>query len=105
MKKLLFLGITIFGVTNMASAWEARYPQYWTQEGNRTTVSCKSQQTEKCMSGSGSSPQTGQACIIYHHGTEIPGRVIRATAVDNGPSEPPTLDIVAESSIAVQQAD
>ena len=65
MKKMFFLGISILGMTNLASAWQKNYPQSWNKYGNSSVVTCYNTDISPCMRGSGSSPSPGQQCSIW----------------------------------------
>lgn len=62
MKKMILLGLSVFGMTNLASAWERTFPQQWSTD---KTVKCLNQQGGICMGGPGKSPERGDLCIIY----------------------------------------
>jgi hypothetical protein len=111
MKKMILVALTVFGVTNFASAWEVWKPQEITAEGNRTTFTCENWFTNsKCMSGEGDSPKVGQSCTIYHHGHEILGVVVRSTFIEDFPSDNPSnnpsdiplgVEVVAQSEYSI----
>lgn len=76
MKKILFLGLSICGVSNLANAWVSKFPQFITVGGGGTTsYSCKNKESAICMSGEGQWPETGKGCYIHHGGRLIPGIV------------------------------
>lgn len=62
MKKILLLGISVFGMADLASAWVRKTPQDWNSNG---VVRCYNTSVSDCMGGPGKIPQIGQMVVIY----------------------------------------
>jgi uncharacterized protein (DUF2147 family) len=105
MKKIMFLGVSFLGISNLANAWEAKYPQSWSQQGGQTTVSCDNVGGQTCMSGPGKTPKVGQTVDIWHYGKVIgTGTVIRTYSMSEEPSDDKEIiNVVAETEVALDQ--
>lgn len=82
MKKMMLLGMCLFGMSQFANAWMTYTPQSWAEGSENTRiVTCHNTSSDPCMAGGGDNPKVGQTVAIFdQHGIIGWGTVVECLA-------------------------